>query len=30
MTEHLVNAFNNKKNILYLKKKEFDIFYLCN
>lgn len=29
MAENLVNAFKNNKNILYLKKKEFDIFYLC-
>lgn len=29
MAEQLIEAFKNKKNILYLKKKEFDIFYLC-
>jgi DNA/RNA endonuclease G (NUC1) len=29
MTEQLVQAFKKKKNILYLKKNEFDIFYLC-
>jgi DNA/RNA endonuclease G (NUC1) len=29
MTEQLIEAFKNKKNILYLKKNEFDVFYLC-
>ena len=29
MTEHLMSSFKNKENILFIKKKEFDIFYMC-